>query len=153
LTVDMSDPSDPSEWTVSTDITVNWGDMDALGHVNHSVFATWMETARMMYFSKVGMMEIYENSNIGPILARIEVDYKFPIVYPDVVKVRTSVSRIGNSSFDMVYQISSLAKEGEVAASGKVVGVLVDYDTGKPISIPEELRNSIIEFEGGNVSD
>ena len=153
MTVDMSDPSDPSEWTVSTDITVNWGDMDALGHVNHSVFATWMETARMMYFTKVGMMEIYENSNIGPILARIEVDYKFPIVYPDVVKVRTSVSRIGNSSFDMVYQISSLAKEGEVAAIGKVVGVLVDYDTGKPISIPEELRNSIIEFEGGNISD
>jgi len=153
LTIDISNPSDPSEWTVSTDITVNWGDMDALGHVNHSVFATWMETARMMYFSKVGMMEIYENSNIGPILARIEVDYKFPIVYPDVVKVRTSVSRIGNSSFDMVYQISSLAKEGEVAARGKVVGVLVDYDTGKPISIPEELRNSIIEFEGGNVSD
>jgi acyl-CoA thioester hydrolase len=153
LAVDMSDPSDPSEWAVSTDITVNWGDMDALGHVNHSVFATWMETARMRYFSKVGMMEIYENSNIGPILARIEVDYKFPIVYPDVVKVRTSVSRIGNSSFDMVYQISSLTKEGEVAAIGKVVGVLVDYDTGKPISIPEELRKSIVEFEGGTVSD
>ena len=153
MTVDMSDPSDPSEWTVSTDITVIWGDMDALGHVNHSVFATWMETARMMYFTKVGMMEIYENSNIGPILARIEVDYKFPIVYPDVVKVRTSVSRIGNSSFDMAYQISSLAKEGEVAAIGKVVGVLVDYDTGKPIPIPDELRNSIIEFEGGNISD
>ena len=153
MTIDISNPSDPSEWTVSTDITVNWGDMDALGHVNHSVFATWMETARMMYFTKVGMMEIYENSNIGPILARIEVDYKFPIVYPDVVKVRTSVSRIGNSSFDMVYQISSLTKEGEVAAIGKVVGVLVDYDTGKPISIPEELRKSIVEFEGGTVSD
>ena len=53
----------------------------------------------------------------------------------------------------MAYQISSLAKEGEVAAIGKVVGVLVDYDTGKPIPIPDELRNSIIEFEGGNISD
>jgi len=53
----------------------------------------------------------------------------------------------------MVYQISSLTKEGEVAAIGKVVGVLVDYDTGKPISIPEELRKSIVEFEGGTVSD
>jgi len=142
------DNSESTKWAVSTDITVNWGDMDALGHVNHSKFATWMETARMSYFSEVGMMEIYENSNIGPILARIEADYKFPIVFPDVVNVRTSVSRIGNSSFDMKYQISSLNRGGEVAATGKVVGVLVDYNTGKPIPIPEELRKSIIDFEG-----
>jgi len=144
--------SDSSGWAVSTDITVNWGDMDALGHVNHSVFAAWMETARMEYFTKIGMMELYEKSNVGPILARIEVDYKFPIVFPDVVKVMTSVSRIGNSSFDMKYEISSLAKEGEVAATGKVVGVLVDYDTGKPVPMPEELKNSIIELEGGITS-
>ena len=144
--------SDSTEWAVSMDITVNWGDMDALGHVNHSVFATWMETARMEYFSKMGMMELYGNSNIGPILARIEVDYKFPIVFPDVVKVLTSVSRIGNSSFDMKYEISSLAKEGEVAATGKVVGVLVDYNTGRPVPMPEELKNSIIELEGGITS-
>ena len=136
------------KWAISTEITVNWGDMDALGHVNNSKFATWMETARMLYFYEVGMMELYENSNIGPILARIEVDYKFPVVFPDEVKVQTSVSRIGNSSFDMKYQISSLSREGEVAATGKVVGVLVDYNTGKPIPIPDELRESIIDLEG-----
>ena len=136
------------KWAISTEITVNWGDMDALGHVNHSKFATWMETARMLYFYEVGMMELYENSNIGPILARIEVDYKFPVVFPDEVKVQTSVSRIGDSSFDMKYQISSLSREGEVAATGKVVGVLVDYNTGKPIPIPDELRGSIIDLEG-----
>ena len=56
-------------WPVSTEIKVNWGDMDALGHVNHSVFAKWMETVRMMYFSEIGMMNLYDDSNIGPILA------------------------------------------------------------------------------------
>ena len=149
----MRDILDSSEgllgnWPVSTEIPVQWGDLDALNHVNHTVFLTWMETARMLYFYEVGMMELYENSNIGPILARIEVDYKFPVVFPDEVKVQTSVSRIGNSSFDMKYQISSLSREGEVAATGKVVGVLVDYNTGKPIPIPDELRESIIDLEG-----
>ena len=48
----------------------------------------------------------------------------------------------------MKYQISSLNRGGEVAATGKVVGVLVDYNTGKSIPIPEELRKSIIDFEG-----
>ena len=91
-------------WPISTEIKVNWGDMDALGHVNHSVYAKWMETVRMMYFSEIGMMNLYDDSNIGPILARIEIDYELPIVFPDVVTVSTSVSRIGNSSFDMRYK-------------------------------------------------
>ena len=76
------------DWSVSTEITVNWGDMDSLGHVNHSVFAKWMETTRMRFFSEIGMMDLYESSNIGPILARIEVDYKAPVLFPDVVSVR-----------------------------------------------------------------
>ena len=81
--------NESSIWAVSTEIKVNWGDMDALGHVNHSVFAKWMETVRMMYFSEIGMMNLYDDSNIGPILARIEIDYELPIVFPDVVTVST----------------------------------------------------------------
>ena len=105
-------------WPVSTEIKVNWGDMDALGHVNHSVFAKWMETVRMMYFSEIGMMNLYDDSNIGPILARIEIDYELPIVFPDVVTVSTSVSRIGNSSFDMRYKIESLSNNGKSLLQG-----------------------------------
>ena len=135
-------------WPVSTEIKVNWGDMDALGHVNHSVFAKWMETVRMMYFSEIGMMNLYDDSNIGPILARIEIDYELPIVFPDVVTVSTSVSRIGNSSFDMKYKIESLSNNGKSAAKGSVVCVLLDYSSGMPHNIPPKIRESIARLEG-----
>ena len=135
-------------WAVSTEIKVNWGDMDALGHVNHSVFAKWMETVRMMYFSEIGMMNLYDDSNIGPILARIEIDYELPIVFPDVVTVSTSVSRIGNSSFDMRYKIESLSNNGKSAATGSVVCVVLDYSSGMPHKIPLKLRESIARLEG-----
>jgi len=135
-------------WPISTEIKVNWGDMDALGHVNHSVFAKWMETVRMMYFSEIGMMNLYDDSNIGPILARIEIDYKLPIVFPDVVTVSTSVSRIGNSSFDMKYKIESLSNNGKSAATGSVVCVLLDYGSGMPHNIPSKIRESIARLEG-----
>lgn len=135
-------------WPVSTDIKVNWGDMDALGHVNHSVFAKWMETVRMMYFSEIGMMDLYDDSNIGPILARIEIDYELPIVFPDVITVSTSVSRIGNSSFDMRYKIESLSNNGRIAAKGSVVCVLLDYNSGVPHNIPSKIRESIARLEG-----
>ena len=135
-------------WPISTEIKVNWGDMDALGHVNHSVYAKWMETVRMMYFSEVGMMDLYDDSNIGPILARIEIDYELPIVFPDVVTVSTSVSRIGNSSFDMRYKIESLSNNGKSAATGSVVCVVLDYSSGMPHKIPPKLRESIVRLEG-----
>ena len=135
-------------WPISTEIKVNWGDMDALGHVNHSVYAKWMETVRMIYFSEVGMMDLYDDSNIGPILARIEIDYELPIVFPDVVTVSTSVSRIGNSSFDMKYKIESLSNNGKSAATGSVVCVVLDYSSGMPHKIPPKLRESIARLEG-----
>ena len=135
-------------WPISTEIKVNWGDMDALGHVNHSVYAKWMETVRMMYFSEIGMMNLYDDSNIGPILARIEIDYELPIVFPDVVTVSTSVSRIGNSSFDMRYKIESLSNNGKSAAIGSVVCVVLDYNSGMPHKIPLKLRESIARLEG-----
>ena len=133
-----------SDWADSTDITVNWGDMDSLGHVNHSVFARWMETSRMKFFSDVGIMNLYESSNIGPILAKIEVDYKAPVIFPDVVNCKTSVSRIGRSSFDMAYVIRSSNQENKIVAVGKVVCVLIDYTSGKPVEIPDTLRKSIL---------
>ena len=140
--------NESSIWAVSTEIKVNWGDMDALGHVNHSVFAKWMETVRMMYFSEIGMMNLYDDSNIGPILARIEIDYELPLVFPDVVTVSTSVSRMGNSSFDMRYKIESISNNGKSAATGSVVCVLLDYSSGIPHKIPPKLRESIAKLEG-----
>ena len=49
MSVDRS-KNESNIWPISTEIKVNWGDMDALGHVNHSVYAKWMETVRMIYF-------------------------------------------------------------------------------------------------------
>jgi len=137
-------------WSLSSDITVNWGDMDSLGHVNHSVFAKWMETVRMRYFSEIGIMDLYESSNIGPILARIEVDYKAPVVFPDIINCKTSVSRIGRSSFDMEYVILSSHRNNETVAIGKVVCVLIDYTSGEPVEIPDALRKSMRDFEEAN---
>ena len=146
MSVDQS-KNESNIWPISTEIKVNWGDMDALGHVNHSVYAKWMETVRMMYFSEIGMMNLYNDSNIGPILARIEIDYELPIVFPDVVTVSTSVSRIGNSSFDMRYKIESLSNNGKSAATGSVVCVVLDYSSGMPHKIPLKLRESIARLE------
>ena len=148
----MRDNLEPSEnpmgnWPVSTQIPVQWGDLDALKHVNHTVFLTWMETARMIYFEECGMMEKMDSENVGPILAGLKADYKSPVLFPDTVTVSTTMSRMGNSSFDMEYRVTSVSNGGQLVATGTVFGVMCDYSSGKSTPIPDDLRSRILEVE------
>tara|TARA_B100000085_G_scaffold151905_1_gene138067 strand:+ start:781 stop:1107 length:327 start_codon:yes stop_codon:yes gene_type:complete len=105
-----------------------------------------MEHARMHYFNSCGMMEYLESEKKGPILARIEANYLSPVNFPDKVTVYSTVSRIGNSSFDMEYEIISQSEMQKVA-NGKVTGVFVNYISGKSIKIPNEIIDKIVKLE------
>lgn len=140
-------------WPISCEIPVQWGEMDALNHVNHTVFLKWMETARMHYFAACGLTELYESSGVGPILAGLKVDYSAPVRFPDTVTVHTTISRIGRASFEMGYRITSAASNGETVATGSVSGVIFDYGAGNSTPMPEALRSRILELEaGGNTT-
>ena len=134
-------------WPVSIEITVQWGDMDALKHVNNTVFLTWMETARMAYFDECGMMDTFETEKIGPILAAIKADFLAPVIYPDTIVVQTTISKMGRSSFEMGYKIMSSANGGELVATGSATGVMCDYSTGSSTPISENLRARITDLE------
>ena len=139
--------SDLGRGPIKCEIPVQWGDLDALNHVNHTRFLTWMETARMQYFIASGFDELHKSEGIGPILAGLKADYLSPVSFPDTVTVHTTVTRIGNSSFDMGYKITSEAKVGELVATGTVSGVVFDYGAGKSTAMPDSLRQKIYEIE------
>ena len=60
--------SELGRWPIKCEIPVQWGDLDALNHVNHTRFLTWMETARMHYFIACGFNDLHKSEGIGPIL-------------------------------------------------------------------------------------
>jgi len=126
---------------------VQWGDMDALNHVNHTVFIRWMETARMHYFVSCGFTDLLEEQGVGPILAGLKVDYHAPVTFPDTMTIHTTITRMGNASFDMGYRITSSSRNGETVATATVHGVTFDYGTGKTARIPDELRARVLEIE------
>lgn len=138
----MSSPL--GRYPVSVSIPVAWGDMDAFQHVNNVTFARWQETARVAYLSRLGLME--RDGGVGPIVARLAIDFRRPLLFPDTVRVDATVTRLGNSSFGMAYRFVSQAQEVE-AATGEDVIVLVDYATGKSALLPEALRARIAALE------
>lgn len=136
-----------ARWPVSVEVPVAWGDMDAFGHVNNTVYLRWFESARIAYFERVGLSG-RAPQGVGPILARATCDYAIPLAYPDAVVVEATVAKLGTTSFTMHYRARSRAHGLQVAAQGEGVVVLVDYARGGKVPLEAALREAIERLEG-----
>jgi len=132
---------------VSVEIPVAWGEMDAFQHVNNVVYLRWLETARMTYFVRLGVLERMKVDQVGPILARNVIDYRLPVTWPDTVRVDVGVTRVGGSSYTMTYRVWSTA-QSTVVASGESVLVNYDYANGQPAPLSDEARQAIAALQG-----
>ena len=135
-----------SDYPVSIEIPVLWGDLDSFGHVNNARYFTWIEAARMAYFDAVGVQTSGRDMDVGPILATTSCSFRTAVTYPDTVVVRATVSRIGNTSFTMGYRVERAS--GDVVAEASAVIVMVDYRTDQKVRVPEAIRSAIATVQG-----
>lgn len=133
-------------YPVILEIPVAWGEMDAFQHVNNIVYLRYAESARVAYLEQAGLSDALQTSGVGPILASIQCRYKFPLTYPDTVRVGVRVSEIGDDRFTVVFRIVS-TRHQRIAAEGDSVIVSYDYQLGKKVSLPAAMRASIEAIE------
>ena len=113
-----------------------FSDTDALGHINNTVFAVWFEGARQGVF-RIFTPEL-DLQHWPLIVASVKLDYHAQTHYGAEVELRTYISRIGGSSFD-VYQ--EAWQHGVKTVSGTAVMVQFDYSDNKA----KPLNNSQLE--------
>jgi acyl-CoA thioester hydrolase len=130
------------EGKIVIEIPVQWGDMDALGHVNNARFFTWFESARIAMFEKVGVLA-KARTPVGPILATTTCDFLRPVVFPTTVRVTVRVSRVGETSLTMEYEVADTQGPAGLCARGTSVAVLVDYTTMNKVRVPDDVRAAI----------
>lgn len=136
----------PTRFPVALDLPVLWGDMDALGHVNNTLYFRHFESARMEYFRQTGIWDTYARTKIGPILASTTCQFRHPVRFPDTVRVHTGVSELRHTSFTMQYR-TTCGGGATLAAEGSGVIVMYDYERGEKTPIPAALRAAIEAFE------
>jgi acyl-CoA thioester hydrolase len=132
---------------VVTTVPVQWGDQDAFGHVNNTVYLRWLESARIAYCLRIGLADSAAARAIAPILASITCHFRRPVTFPDTVRVGARISRIGRSSLTMEHTILSESPPGLVA-DGTSVLVIFDYRIMKSCPVTDELRAAIGQLEG-----
>jgi len=140
----MSDPL--KNYPVIIEFPVAWGEMDAMQHVNNIVYFRYFESARIAYFEKAGMFSYMTETGIGPILATISCKFKIPLSYPDKVLIGAKVISIEDDRFVMNHLVVS-EKHQKVAAEGDGVIVAFNYREGKKVSVPEVMKQRIIDIQ------
>ena len=125
---------------------VVWGDMDAFGHINNTVYFRYFEDARIAYFDRIGVHEQMETRQTGPILASTRCDFRLPLNYPDRIQIATSCEIISAKKFNMKYVVFS-EKYGAIAAEGEGLIVYYDYTDSKSCEIPTDIVTAIEALE------
>ena len=131
---------------------VRFRDCDAMGHVNNAVYLTYLEQARFNHWRVSGIAKRALNSAPasdagvpddvpGVILARVEIDYRRPAKYGDLLRIDIGIAAIGRTSFTYEYEIRDASNA--LIATARTVIVRFDYAAGKPVPISEELKEAL----------
>jgi acyl-CoA thioester hydrolase len=125
-------------------ITPRFGDSDGLRHVNNTVIPGWFEQARNPIYRIFSPEFAFEGWNL--ILARYEIDFVRPLLINGEVTIRTWISRVGNSSFEVGQEA---VQNGLLCTRGKTVLVHYDFSAARPVPIPVAIRGLLSEHLAG----
>ena len=143
-------PKDPT-WSLIIERTLDWSELDQLGHANNARYFTWFEEARMAYFDRVGI-PTNGLEGWGPILAQTECQFLAPVPWPSTLLIGAKVTRIGNSSLVMKYAAyrkdTGPTQELSCVATGSGVIVLLKYTSNEKIRVSDEIRDQINSLDG-----
>lgn len=123
------------EFTV--EIPLRWGDMDAMSHLNNTIYFRLMEEARIQWFKELGFSTL--PTGMAPILAHASCDFIKPMDYPGTARVTHLLTRLGRSSVEHDVLIEKIGEAGTPYARGRTVIVWFDYESGRSAPWPAEM--------------
>ena len=127
--------------TYTTEIDVRFRDIDAMGHVNNAVYATYIEQARTEYYRDVLTADL---SGTSTVLASLSIDFRRAVELTDrTVTVSIDVAELGRTSITMTHEVRT---GGQVVADAEATIVTLDPDSGEPTPIPDEQRSAMTSY-------
>jgi acyl-CoA thioester hydrolase len=119
-------------------IPVRWGDMDAMGHVNNTVYFRYFEIARLEWLFRIGAPT--NPDGVGPVIVNAFCNFIRQLEFPGDVLAKHYVANPGRSSFDTYITLERTDKPGLIHAEGGSKTVWTDFKAQKSAPLPEWLR-------------
>jgi acyl-CoA thioester hydrolase len=123
-----------------TTMPIRWGDMDAYGHINNTVYFRYMEQARVEWVEALNV--VVRPGGEGPVIINASCTFLVPMTYPGEVEVKTFVGQLGRSSVETFVEMRLVGDE-VLYAEGAAKVVWMDTQSGKSVPIPQYVRDAI----------
>ena len=110
----MTDPHQTPPTTGTTTIRIRYVECDPMGVAHHSSYLPWMEMGRTELLREVG--ESYadlEEAGVYLVVTKVEVKYRRPIRYDDVIEIRTKVDKASKVKLHHSYEIALIERAGK----------------------------------------
>ena len=125
------------DYPLHVEIETRWRALDAFGHVNNAVFATYIETARGTLFKKWNLP--FDGKGQSLIVASITINYQQQLKHPTSIIIGQKITRIGNTSFDVESALFNKNNTEKSIATSKVIVVCFDFEKQKSIPVFKQI--------------
>jgi acyl-CoA thioester hydrolase len=117
---------------------VRWGDMDAFGHVNNTVYFRYMEQTRIEWLEAGNAAMVADGE--GPVVVSTGCTFLRQLKYPADLEIRMYARVPGRSSVETTYEIVSSDAAQIIYAEGTAKIVWVNFEQEKSVPLPERVR-------------
>jgi uncharacterized protein YceH (UPF0502 family)/acyl-CoA thioesterase FadM len=121
---------------------IRWGDMDAMGHVNNTVYFRYLEIIRIAWCDSIGCRP--DPQGEGPVIVNAFCNFHRQLEYPGELLARKFVGAVGRASVDTDVKRERTDQPGFVYASGGAKTVWTDFRAQQSRPIPDWLRKILV---------
>ena len=127
--------------TLEMVIPIRWGDMDAMGHVNNTIYFRYIEIIRIEWLNRAGGAP--DPSGKGPVVVNSFCNFLKQLEYPGDVLAKHYVAGAGRTSFNTYITLARTDVPGVIYAEGGARTVWVDFPKKEAVPLPAWLRELV----------
>jgi acyl-CoA thioester hydrolase len=120
---------------------IRWGDMDAMGHVNNTVYFRYLETVRIDWMSSIGCQP--DPQGEGPVIVNAFCSFYKQLEYPGDIRVKMYVSDPARATFESWATIERVDQPGVIFAAGGATTIWIDFPLQKSKTLPDWMRQLV----------
>ena len=117
---------------------IRWGDMDAMGHVNNTLYFRYLETCRIDWMHSIDCVPNPKGE--GPVIVNAFCNFYKQLEYPGDIRVKMYVSDPGRTTFESWCTIERVDQPGVIYAAGGATTIWVDFPNQKAKTMPDDMR-------------
>lgn len=128
--------------TGTVEVRVRYAETDQMGRAHHRHYLVWCELGRTALMRERGISyAALERDGVLLPVARVELEYRAPVFYDEVVRIHTRVERVRSRSVVFGYHLTRDEDETTVARA-RITLASADAD-GRPRRLPGAVREAL----------